>query len=84
MKQISERVRLLNDKPANNDGKYILYWMQRFKRATNNHALNFAMERPIYRQNALYNDRRHRQEIWFEKIYRMDEIFGKNFHITGN
>lgn len=44
MKQISERVRLLNDKPANNDGKYILYWMQMFKRTTHNHALNFAIE----------------------------------------
>ena len=44
MKQISERVQLLNNKPANNDGKYILYWMQMFKRATNNHALNFAIE----------------------------------------
>jgi deoxyribodipyrimidine photo-lyase len=43
MKQISERVQLLNDKSANNDGKYILYWMQMFKRATHNHALNFAI-----------------------------------------
>lgn len=44
MKQISERVQLLNDKSANNDGKYILYWMQMFKRTTHNHALNFAIE----------------------------------------
>ena len=44
MKQISERVQLLNDKSADNDGKYILYWMQMFKRATYNHALNFAVE----------------------------------------
>lgn len=44
MKQISERVQLLNDKPANNDGKYVLYWMQMFKRATHNHALNYAIE----------------------------------------
>ncbi len=43
MKQISERVQLLNDKSANNDGKYILYWMQMFKRTTHNHALNFAI-----------------------------------------
>ena len=43
MKQISERVQLLNDKPANNDGKYILYWMQMFKRTSHNHALNFAI-----------------------------------------
>ncbi len=44
MKQSSERVELLNDKPENNDGKYVLYWMQMFKRATNNHALTFAVE----------------------------------------
>ncbi len=44
MKQISERVQLLNDKSANNDGKYVLYWMQMFKRTTHNHALKFAIE----------------------------------------
>ena len=38
MKQISERVQLLNDTPENNDAKYVLYWMQMFKRATNNYA----------------------------------------------
>jgi deoxyribodipyrimidine photo-lyase len=43
-KQIGERVQLLNDKPANNSGKYILYWMQMFKRTTHNHALNFAIQ----------------------------------------
>lgn len=43
MKQISERVRLLNEKSANNYGKYVLYWMQMFKRAEYNHALNFAI-----------------------------------------
>jgi deoxyribodipyrimidine photo-lyase len=43
MKQISERVQLLNDKPANSGGKYVLYWMQMFKRAEFNHALNFAI-----------------------------------------
>jgi deoxyribodipyrimidine photo-lyase len=43
MKQIDERTRLLNDKAANNDGKYVLYWMQMFKRASYNHALNFAI-----------------------------------------
>jgi len=43
MKQISERVQLLNDKSANNDGKYVLYWMQMFKRTTHNHALNYAI-----------------------------------------
>ncbi len=44
MEQISERVQLLNDKAANNEGKYVLYWMQMFKRAEYNHALNFAIE----------------------------------------
>ncbi len=44
MKQISERVQLLNDKTENNEGKYVLYWMQMFKRATHNHALTFAVE----------------------------------------
>jgi len=44
MKQISERVQLLNDKPENNNAKYVLYWMQMFKRTTYNHALNFAVE----------------------------------------
>ncbi len=44
MKQISERVQLLNDQSANNNAKYVLYWMQMFKRATYNHALNFAIE----------------------------------------
>ena len=44
MKQISERVQLLNDKPENKEAKYVLYWMQMFKRADYNHALNFAIE----------------------------------------
>jgi deoxyribodipyrimidine photo-lyase len=43
MPQISERVQLLNDKPINPDGRYVLYWMQMFKRAEYNHALNFAI-----------------------------------------
>jgi deoxyribodipyrimidine photo-lyase len=42
--QISERVRLLNERSANNNAKYILYWMQMFKRTSHNHALNFAIE----------------------------------------
>lgn len=33
----------MNDKSPNNDGKYVLYWMQMFKRTTHNHALNFAI-----------------------------------------
>ncbi len=44
MQQISERIQLLNEKNANNDGKYVLYWMQMFKRTEYNHALNFAIQ----------------------------------------
>lgn len=44
MQQISERVQLLNDKPENKKAKYVLYWMQMFKRTTHNHALKFAVE----------------------------------------
>lgn len=44
MRQINERARLLNDKAANNEGKYVLYWMQMFKRTSHNHALKFAIE----------------------------------------
>ncbi len=44
MKQISERVHLLNDKSENKKAEYVLYWMQMFKRTTYNHALNFAIE----------------------------------------
>ncbi len=44
MKQISERVQLLNDKPENKKAKYVMYWMQMFKRTTHNHALKFAIE----------------------------------------
>ena len=50
MKQISERVQLLNEKSANNDGKYILYWMQMFKRTSHNHALKFAIEQANERE----------------------------------
>ena len=44
MKQISERVQLLNDKTENKKAKYVMYWMQMFKRTTHNHALKFAIE----------------------------------------
>jgi len=44
MKQTGERVQLLNDKPENKNAKYVLYWMQMYKRATHNHALDFAIE----------------------------------------
>lgn len=43
MKQLSERVQLLNDKTANEDGRYVLYWMQMYKRTEFNHALTFAI-----------------------------------------
>lgn len=45
MKQIGERVQLLNDKPENKKARYVLYWMQMFKRAHHNHALKFAIEK---------------------------------------
>jgi deoxyribodipyrimidine photo-lyase len=44
MKQVGERIQLLNDKAENKNGKYVLYWMQMYKRATHNHALDFAVE----------------------------------------
>jgi deoxyribodipyrimidine photo-lyase len=37
-----ERVRLLNDKPVSETGKYVLYWMQQSQRADYNHALEYA------------------------------------------
>ena len=40
---LDERTTQLNNKPANNDGKYVLYWMQMTKRSDYNHALNFAI-----------------------------------------
>jgi deoxyribodipyrimidine photo-lyase len=44
MRQINERVRLLNDAAAAESGEYVLYWMQMYKRAEYNHALNFAID----------------------------------------
>ncbi len=44
MKQINERVRLLNERDENEKAEYVLYWMQMFKRAHDNHALKFAIE----------------------------------------
>lgn len=41
---LSNRVTKLNDRPENTKGRYVLYWMQMFKRATHNYALNFAIE----------------------------------------
>ncbi|MEP7213007.1 MAG: deoxyribodipyrimidine photo-lyase [Acidobacteriota bacterium] len=45
MKRINERVIQLNDADPNPDARYILYWMQMFKRVGNNHALTFAIRK---------------------------------------
>lgn len=37
------RVRHTNQKPDNPKGKYILYWMQAYRRLASNHALDFAI-----------------------------------------
>src|SRR5678816_165851 len=41
---LSSRVTKLNDAPENTKGQYVLYWMQMFKRASHNYALNFAIQ----------------------------------------
>jgi len=38
------RVTELNDSPVNTKGRYVLYWMQMYKRASHNYALNFAIQ----------------------------------------
>lgn len=43
MQQISERVGKLNDKDVRKSADYVLYWMQMYKRAHDNHALTFAI-----------------------------------------
>jgi len=43
--QLNERVTQLSDKPINTSARYVLYWMQMYKRVDNNHALKFAIER---------------------------------------
>ena len=43
--RINERVILLNDKPVNIKAKYVLYWMQMYKRVDSNHALIYAIRR---------------------------------------
>jgi deoxyribodipyrimidine photo-lyase len=47
---LSNRLTQLNDCPGNRKARYVLYWMQMFKRTSHNHALNFAIE--------MANDRR--------------------------
>jgi len=41
--RINERVLLLNDKLVNPNARYVLYWMQMYKRVENNHALTYAI-----------------------------------------
>lgn len=41
---LEQRTTLLQDGEPAPGARYVLYWMQMFKRATNNHALNFAIQ----------------------------------------
>jgi deoxyribodipyrimidine photo-lyase len=41
---LTKRVTRLNDRTDNTRGGYVLYWMQMFKRASHNYALNFAIQ----------------------------------------
>src|SRR6188768_3270370 len=43
MKRINERVLQLNDAERNKNARYVLYWMQMYKRTSHNHALTFAV-----------------------------------------
>ena len=43
--RINERVVQVNDKPVNAKAKYVLYWMQMYKRVDNNHSLIYAIRR---------------------------------------
>ncbi len=45
MIKIEERLTVLNLKPVNPKGRYVLYWMQMFKRPVLNHALKYAVEK---------------------------------------
>jgi deoxyribodipyrimidine photo-lyase len=47
---LSSRVTKLNESKENRKGRYVLYWMQMFKRASHNYALNFAIEMANERQ----------------------------------
>jgi len=42
--KLSGRVTQLNNAQPNKKGRYVLYWMQMFKRASHNYALNFAIQ----------------------------------------
>src|SRR4051794_24501370 len=43
--RINERVVQLNDRPLNPIARYVLYWMQMYKRVDNNHALIWAIRK---------------------------------------
>src|SRR6478672_2476728 len=43
--RINERVISLNDRPINADARYVLYWMQMYKRVDDNHALIWAIRK---------------------------------------
>ncbi len=43
--RINERVVQLNDKPIDENARYVLYWMQMFKRTSSNHALIWAIRK---------------------------------------
>lgn len=43
--RINERVLQLNDRPTNANARYVLYWMQMYKRMDSNHALIFAIRK---------------------------------------
>ncbi len=45
MKRINERVVQLNDREVNKKAKYVLYWMQMFKRTSHNHSLVYAIRK---------------------------------------
>lgn len=47
---LSSRVTQLNESKENTKGRYVLYWMQMFKRASHNYALNFAIQMANERQ----------------------------------
>ena len=47
---LSSRVTQLNQSKENTKGRYVLYWMQMFKRASHNYALNFAIQMANERQ----------------------------------
>ena len=42
---LDERVTQMSDRPLSKDARYVLYWMQMYKRVDNNHALKFTVER---------------------------------------